>query len=255
MPEANRVVLTVALGITLCASGITAQVAVPKRDRASSGRLSDGTKFEGSPHVGALRLVFQAQGEVIDRVDEGEWWLDTDVRNWIVRRVCGPGIMDTRHDFYVVYRISGRDAASWVVNTARKTVLQDRPPFPKLGPETELALDLGLLRNGRFVNPPADPPDWVSSAESLAAAARVFGRLNFVGLDRATVLWILGEESIGLSPAVEAEGPDAPLVYRFDLGGRGTQYVLEFRGGRVSAVRKEPLPKPEASGDRLPPDD
>jgi hypothetical protein len=246
MPKMKWVVLTITLSIPLGAPLMTAQTTVPKRPgvtnpRINTGTTNDGTTFEGSPHIGALRLVFQTQGEVIDRVDEGEWWLDTDVRNWIVRRVFGPGIMDTRHDFYVVYRIGGRDVASWSVNTARKAVLPERPPYAKLGPETDLALDLGLLRNGRLVNSPPDHPDWVSSAEALAAADRVFGRLNFVGMDRATVLWILGEESIGLAPAAEAEGPDAPLVYRFDRGDGGTRYVIEFQGGRVMAVRKEAL--------------
>ena len=107
MSKGKWVILTIAMGITLATPWITAQAPAPTRPRAptvriNQGTTTDGTTFEGSPHVGALRLVFQTQGAVIDRVDEGEWWLDTDVRNWIVRRVADPGISDTRHDFFVV---------------------------------------------------------------------------------------------------------------------------------------------------------
>ncbi|HEX8203871.1 MAG TPA: hypothetical protein VF590_25575, partial [Isosphaeraceae bacterium] len=95
-------------------------------------------------------------------------------------------------------------------------------------------------------NPPGDHPEWVSSVEAHAAAARVFGRLNFVGMDRATVLWILGEPPIDFTGPWEAEVPDASLVDRFDRGGKGSRYVLEFRGGRVSAVRREAIRGPVA---------
>ena len=35
--------------------------------------------------------------------------------------------------------------------------------------------------------------------------------------------------------------PDGPLTYRFDSGFGGWEYVIEFRDGRVSAVRERGL--------------
>ena len=109
-------------------------------------------------------------------------------------------------------------------------------------PETGMAKDLRLLRKTI-----ADPQsgDRLSSPEAFQAAARIFSRVNFVGMTKEDVLWMLGDPATlndyGIKPGA---GEDDPLIYRFDRGGRGRCYILKFRDGRVTA---NPKPKKDSA--------
>ena len=89
---------------------------------------------EGSPHAAALALVFREAAAKIQEVDRENWWHDTKERTWTVRRPFGPGVIDSRHMFQVAYRIDGKAAAAWDVDTNKGTVTErvgaDRPADP-----------------------------------------------------------------------------------------------------------------------------
>jgi hypothetical protein len=74
-----------------------------------------------SPHVEALAVVFATQQKTIGEVDAGNWWHDVKERQWVVKRPFYPGTIDSTHLFKVTYRIDGKDAASWFVDTWKKT--------------------------------------------------------------------------------------------------------------------------------------
>ena len=78
--------------------------------------------LEESPHATALRLVFDTQMSQIRDVEKEDWWLDTKERTWAVQRLFAPGYFDSTHWFNVTYRIDGKEAASWLVDTARGQV-------------------------------------------------------------------------------------------------------------------------------------
>jgi hypothetical protein len=99
--------------------------------------------------------------------------------------------------------------------------------------------DRALLRDTSHL---PKPPLNASSAKACEAAGRLFNKVTFVGLSRERVLAILGDpktiSDYGVAAATE---PDSPLTYRFDSGFGGWNYVIEFRAGVVSNVRKESL--------------
>jgi hypothetical protein len=74
-------------------------------------------QVEKSPHAAALELVIQKEAARIRVVDKGDWWHDTEERTWSVRRPFGPGTIDSTHLFDVSYRIAGKEAAAWLVDT------------------------------------------------------------------------------------------------------------------------------------------
>ena len=102
---------------------------------------------------------------------------------------------------------------------------------------TGLARDIRLLRK-TFALPKTKPPVQASSADARKAAARIFGRLKFIGMSKEDVLWVLGDPATisdyGFKAGAEV---DAPLVYRFADGRGGNDYRLEFKDGRVTHLR------------------
>lgn len=105
---------------------------------------------------------------------------------------------------------------------------------------TGLAKDLRLLRSTTTL--PQDPPVHASSGEAIEAAGRVFARINFVGMSKEDVLWMLGDPTTISDYGVKAaEGIDEPLVYRFDNGLYGSAYVLEFSNGKVVQVKTQSI--------------
>jgi hypothetical protein len=74
-------------------------------------------KAEKSPHAAALELIFRQEAAHIRAVDKGDWWMDTKERTWSVRRPFAPGGIDSTHLFDVSYRIDGKEAAAWFVDT------------------------------------------------------------------------------------------------------------------------------------------
>lgn len=102
-------------------AGAVAIAADPKPDE----------KKAGSPHADALALVMRTQAEVIRDVEAPEppdgkgderWWHDVKERSWSVKRPAHPGVVDTTHQFFVVYQIDGKDVAGWMVDTRKGTV-------------------------------------------------------------------------------------------------------------------------------------
>lgn len=79
---------------------------------------------EASPHAAALALVFREAAARVREVDRVDWWHDTKERTWSVRRPFSPGFIDSTHMFMVVYRIDGRTAAAWHVDTRKGTVAE-----------------------------------------------------------------------------------------------------------------------------------
>ena len=102
---------------------------------AAAAGLAVGTaadpKAEKSPHAEAIDLVLRTQADVIRTVEDPKpigpadkdlsWWHDTDERTWVVRRPFGPGFIDSTHLFTVTYRVAGKDAAVWYVDTRKGT--------------------------------------------------------------------------------------------------------------------------------------
>ncbi len=62
-----------------------------------------------------------------------------------------------------------------------------------------------------------------ASATACAAASRVFAAIPFAGLTRQEVVVLLGQPSETVVPSASALGR---LVYRFDNGDGGMEYVL-----------------------------
>ena len=104
-------------------------------------------KKERSPHAEALELVLRTQQERIReaernaphakplqaRLNKGDepWWFDTEERTWLVKRPFGPGVIDSTHMFNVYYRIAGKEAASWLVDTRAGDVQSATLPAKK----------------------------------------------------------------------------------------------------------------------------
>jgi hypothetical protein len=81
-----------------------------------------GVVAERSPQAEAIELVSQTAIADIRKAYSGDWWTDTDVHTWSVRRTFGPGFIDTTHDFFVSYSVNGKPKASWVINTKARSV-------------------------------------------------------------------------------------------------------------------------------------
>lgn len=106
--------------------------------------------------------------------------------------------------------------------------------------EPEITNDLRNLRDTALVS--EDPPVRGSSPAALRAAAKVFRRLNLVGMDRSTVLWILGDPATISDYGIpQDEGANAPLAYVFDSGFGGVIYTLRFDNGKVVQVIEQVL--------------
>ena len=88
-------------------------------------------KVELSPHASALMLVFESQRDEIRKVDREKWWHDVKEREWVVKRPFYPGVIDSTHTFTVTYRIDGKVAQSWMVDTRKKTVDIVKAPAAK----------------------------------------------------------------------------------------------------------------------------
>jgi hypothetical protein len=85
---------------------------------------ADKKEPEPSPHAAALSLVFREAAARIREVDREEWWFDTKERAWVVVRPFAPGFIDSTHLFTVTYRIDGRTAAAWHVDTKKGKVAE-----------------------------------------------------------------------------------------------------------------------------------
>ena len=88
----------------------------------------------------------------------------------------------------------------------------------------------------------ARPKLQASSPEACEAAARVFAKINFVGMTKDDVFSLLGSPAAISDYGIKAKpGPDEPLVYRFDTGWGGRQYTLQFREEKVVALKIDEL--------------
>ncbi len=96
-----------------------------------------GIAAERSPQAEAIELVSHTALDDIRTAYPGNWWIDTDVHTWSVRRIFGPGRVDTTHDFFVSYSVNGKLQASWLVNTTAKTVQRD--PAPRADAQTQIS--------------------------------------------------------------------------------------------------------------------
>lgn len=95
-----------------------------------------GVAVERSPQADAIELVSHSAAADIRKAYPNDWWTDTDVHTWSVRRIFGPGYFDTTHDFFISYSVNGKLRASWLVNTNAKSVQKD--PSPRVDAETQI---------------------------------------------------------------------------------------------------------------------
>jgi hypothetical protein len=97
--------------------------------------------------------------------------------------------------------------------------------------------DRTLLRDTyHYTSPPLN----ASSIKAIEAAHRLFSKITFAGLTRKEVIAILGDpKTISDYGVAAAPTPDSPLHYRFDGGYGGWEYVIEFRQGIATGVKKE----------------
>jgi hypothetical protein len=79
-------------------------------------------KVEPSPHAVAIELVLKTQQARIREVERENWLHDVKERTWIVQRPFGPGIIDSTRIFNVSYRVDGKEAAAWLVDTGKGQV-------------------------------------------------------------------------------------------------------------------------------------
>jgi hypothetical protein len=89
------------------------------------------SRDDPTPHAEALALVLRARGSdvraaespgPVGRPGAAGWWHDTKERTWVVRRPFAPGVIDSTHLFDVSYRIDGKEAAAWMVDTRERTI-------------------------------------------------------------------------------------------------------------------------------------
>ena len=94
-----------------------------------SPRTREGaSRITISPHTDALRLVFDNCADRIRQLEGESAWFDADERIWVVTRPFEPGVVDSTHDFYVEYRINGKPAAAWNVDTRQGTASETEVP-------------------------------------------------------------------------------------------------------------------------------
>jgi len=95
-------------------------VALAAYTLGAQGRIEP--KVEASPHAEAIELVIKTQKARIREVDRENWLHDVKERTWVVQRPFHPGLVDSQRMFNVSYRIDGKEAASWLVDTAKGQV-------------------------------------------------------------------------------------------------------------------------------------
>ena len=95
---------------------------------------------------------------------------------------------------------------------------------------------LALRKTVKIPNPPVRG----ASPESGQAAARIFERIDFVGMTKEEVLSLLGDPATVNDYGIVAEpGDNSPLKYRMVSGLGGMQYTLEFKNKKVQKLRRE----------------
>src|SRR6266571_2819282 len=77
---------------------------------------------ESPPPVEAINLVAAFEGPNLQKLDGGDWWLDTKERAWKVTRQVAPGVLDTTHKVVVSYVVAGQIRKSWSVDLREKKV-------------------------------------------------------------------------------------------------------------------------------------
>jgi len=80
------------------------------------------TSESRSPQTTALQLVLELRREEIGMLDSEDWWIDTDNRNWSVKRAFSPGYLDSTHLFFVTYKRNKVTLKTWFVDTKKGTV-------------------------------------------------------------------------------------------------------------------------------------
>ena len=101
--------------------------------------------------------------------------------------------------------------------------------------ETGLARDILLLRKTVVLS--GKSPTRVSSVEAIEAAMRIFERLNFIGMSRKDVLWVLGDPKTLNDNALPLKiEKDSDLIYRFDSGAKTYDGIFKFKDGNVTSA-------------------
>ena len=81
-----------------------------------------------------------------------------------------------------------------------------------------------------------------SSGEAHLAAQRIFKNIRFVGVSREQVLAMLGDPKTISDYGIAADAnADSPLIYRFDSGFGGMDYIVRFKNGVVAKVDQSSL--------------
>jgi hypothetical protein len=96
-----------------------------------------GVAAERSPQAEAIELVSRTAIGDVRKAYPRDWWTDTDVHTWSVRRIFSPGRIDSTHDFFVSYSVNGKLQASWLVNTNSRSVQLD--PTPRADAQTQIS--------------------------------------------------------------------------------------------------------------------
>ncbi len=79
-----------------------------------------------------------------------------------------------------------------------------------------------------------------SSSEAIQAASRLFSNVSMLFKTRDQVLAILGDPALISDYGVKAKSEtDSDLVYKFDSGFGGYQFVIKFRNDVVWAIQVE----------------
>lgn len=92
------------------------------------------------------------------------------------------------------------------------------------------------------VNRPDSGPLMASDGEATDAAHRIFSSFHFEGASREGVLKLLGDpRTISDYAKREEYFRKDRLVYHFDSGFGGMQYILHFEDGRVREMEKQSL--------------
>jgi len=115
---------------------------------------------------------------------------------------------------------------------------ESKPAVTEL--DAEMVRDIRLLR--RTMTLSTKPPLQASSGDAAGAAARVFALLKLIGMSKEEALSVLGDPATISDYGRKAGSEvDAPLIYRFDSGRGGYDYRVEFKNGKVVAVKIDGL--------------
>ena len=74
------------------------------------------------------------------------------------------------------------------------------------------------------------------SKHAVPAARRIFARMNWVGLDRETILWSLGEPNTPDFRSPEYHAENTEYVYSVGSGSDRRTWRLRFENGVVHSV-------------------